>query len=173
MEQTLNKPFFLSIYFEIQSTLKYVREVFVAFSFELVSRLYVQFKAGAQWHVNTRQLRSYPSESLAYHLGCFLLQHNFEPQPRCEAHDVFHVLTGYQVNTAQEIAMQFWLFGNGKRSLFVLLAMLVGAVLYVDEYSAFAKAYSTGKRAPNIHSIDFKQHLSTPISLFKQQLNTY
>ncbi len=166
MEQQLIKPFFLSFYFEIQSTLKYLREIFVAHSFEVISRLYVRFKTAPAWEVTTRQLLGYPPDSLGYHLGCFLLQHRFEPQPRCENHDVFHVLTGYKIDTTQEIAMQFWLFGNGKRSPFVLLAMLVGLVLYVDGYHAFAKAYSTGKQAYKIHDIDFKKVLATPLSRF-------
>ncbi len=167
MEHQLNRPFFLSFYFEIQSTLIYIREVFVAHSFEIASRAYVAFKKGPSWNVNTQQLLSYPISSLGYHLGCFLLKHSFEPQPRCENHDVFHVITEYKIDTAQEIAMQFWLYGNGKRSPFVLLAMFVGAMLYMDGYSAFAKAYSSGKQAVPVHAIDFMQHLASPISQFK------
>jgi len=170
MEHPHNNPFFLLFYFEIQSTFKYVREVFVAHSFEIASKVYVAFKKGPSWHVHTHELLTYPSSSMGYHLGCFLLQHAFEPQTRCENHDVFHVITGFNVDTAQEIAMQFWLYGNGKRSPFVLLAMLVGVLLYADGYDAFAKAYKQGSRSINVHGVDFKLHLSSPLSLFKQQL---
>ncbi|MGJ8683963.1 MAG: hypothetical protein ACSHWW_05030 [Nonlabens sp.] len=164
-----SKTIFLPINFEIQSTLQYLRELFVGFGFNVSSVLYVFFKKGNPWHIHTRQLLSYPSESLGYHLGCFLLQHKFEPQPRCEDHDVFHVLTGFKVDTAQEIAMQFWLWGNGKRSPFVALAMLVGMILYLDQYANFTTALANGKNTAPIHHIDFKQCLSSPISKFKTQ----
>lgn len=166
------KTFFLSFYFEIQSTLKTIREVFVFHSFATVSKLYVKFKTGACWNVHTRELLSYPEESLGYHLGCFLLQHKFEPQPLCEDHDIFHVLTGYKIDTAQEIAMQYWLWGNGKRSPFVILAMLVGIVLYIDKYELFADAFFNGKNSQAIHDLDFKQYLYSPISLFQTTLIT-
>ncbi len=165
------KTIFLSFYFEIQSTLKYQRELFVGFGFNVSSILYIFFKKGQVWQIYTRQLLSYPSNSLGYHLGCFLLQHKFEPQPRCEDHDIFHVLTGFKVDTAQEIAMQYWLWGNGKRSPFVALAMLVGMVLYIDQYDVFKAALHNGKSAFPIHNLDFKQHLSSPISNFKPNHN--
>lgn len=166
------KTFFLYFYFEIQSTLKCIRELLVGLGFSISSKVYVQFKTGYSWQINTRALLNYPEESLGYHLGCFLLQHKFEPQPRCEDHDVFHVLTGYKIDTAQEIAMQFWLWGNGKRSPFVALAMLVGMVLYLDKYDAFTRAYLKGQQSRKIHNIDFKQHLSSPISLFTTTTKT-
>ena len=172
LKTKIMKTFFLSTYFEIQSTLKTIREVFVYHSFELASNIYVKFKTGPSWQVNTQQLLSYPSESLGYHLGCFLIQHKFEPQPRCEDHDVFHVLTDYKIDTAQEIAMQYWLWGNGKRSPFVLLAMLVGVILYVDQYILFIEAFSSGHNSAPIYHLDFKQYLYSPISIFKSTLIT-
>lgn len=166
------KSIFLSFYFEIQSTLKHLRELLVSLGFTISSKMYVFFKKGTSWHLQTNQLLSYPKHSLGFHLGCFLLKHKFEPQPRCEDHDVFHVLTGYKVDTAQEIAMQFWLWGNGKRSPFVALAMLVGLLLYLDCYDSFTRAYLKGQYSKAIHHIDFSQHLSSPISNFKTHYNT-
>ena len=94
-------------------------------------------KQGTPWNLSTRQLLDFPEDSLGFHLGCFLLQHNFEPQPKCEDHDIFHVLTGYKTDTAQEIALQFFLYGNGKRSPFLSLAMGAGYLLYPDQYATF------------------------------------
>jgi ubiquinone biosynthesis protein Coq4 len=166
------KTFFLSIYFEIQSTFNTSREILIHHSFEIARKIYVPFKTEIPWKVHTRQLLAYPEESLGYHLGYFLLQHKFEPQPHCEDHDIFHVLTGFKIDTAQEIAMQYWLWGNGKRSPFVLLAILVGAVLYIEQHLLFTDAYLNGKASESIHQLDFKQYLSSPISLFKSTLVT-
>ena len=161
------KTFFLTSYFEIQSTLITLREVLVSISFTYASKGYTFFKTGEVWTVHTRQLLSYPKASLGYHLGCFLLQNKFELQPRCEDHDVFHVLTGYQVTTNEEIAMQFWLWGNGKRSPFVLLAICVGLILYLDQYRFVKNSFDQGLKAAPIHHLDFKQFLSSPIDLLK------
>lgn len=166
------KTFFLSFYFEIQSTLNTIRELLVCHSFEITSNLYMKLKTGPSWKVNTKELLSYPEESLGFHLGCFLLQHQLEPQPRCEDHDIFHVLTSFQIDTSQEIAMQYWLWGNGKRSPFVFLAMLVGAILYMDQHCLFKDAFFNGSTSQPIHHIDFKQYLSSPISLFKSSIIT-
>ena len=45
----MTKSIFLSSYFEIQSTLLIVRELFVGASFDLTSRLYVKVKQGTPW----------------------------------------------------------------------------------------------------------------------------
>jgi ubiquinone biosynthesis protein Coq4 len=166
------KTFFLSFYFEIQSTFTTTREIVIYHSFEIARKVYVPFKTEIPWKVHTRQLLAYPKESLGYHLGCFLLQHKFEPQPHCEDHDIFHVLTGFKIDTAQEIALQYWLWGNGKRSPFAVLAMLVGAVLYTDKQLLFTKAFLSGKNSEAIHHLEFKQYLYSPIALFKTQFIT-
>lgn len=160
------KSIFLSIYFEFQSTLQTVREVLIGCSFDLSSKFYVLFKTGTSWQVTTSSLLSYPNNTLGFHLGCFLLQHKFEPQPRCEDHDIFHLLTGYSIDTSSEIAMQFWLWGNGKRSFFVVLAMLAGLAFYPDKYGCFKKAFRQGEQSSPIHHIDYKQYLYSPISRF-------
>jgi ubiquinone biosynthesis protein Coq4 len=168
----LMKPFFLSIHFEIQSTLKSLREVFVSHAFKTASILYVHFKKGIEWNVNTRELLSYPKESLGFHYASFLVAHHLNPQPKCEDHDIFHVLTGFKTETSEEIAMQYWLYGNGKRSPFVNLAMLAGAILYFDKHKLFKESFINGKSSMPMHHLDFKQHLSSPLSLFKTTLIT-
>ncbi len=161
----ITSSIFLSICFEFQSTLKTLREIIIGYSFSLSSKVYVLFKKGSSWQVTTSSLLSYPKNTLGYHLGCFLLQHKFEPQPRCEDHDIFHLLTGYAIDTTSEIAMQFWLWGNGKRSFFVALAILAGTVFYPDQYGTFKQAFQEGKQSMPIHHIDYKQHLYSPISI--------
>lgn len=165
----MTKSIFLPSYFEIQSTLLIVRELFVGASFDLTSRLYVKVKQGTPWNLSTRQLLDFPEDSLGFHLGCFLLQHNFEPQPKCEDHDIFHVLTGYKTDTAQEIALQFFLYGNGKRSPFLSLAMGVGYLLYPDQYATFKVTKEQGRLAPPVYDLDFKALLHKPFKQLKSQ----
>ena len=167
----MNKSIFLSINFEFQSTLILIRELFVGASFDLTSRIYVKFKHVKPWGISRKELLQYPENTLGFHLGCFLLKHNYEPQPRCENHDVFNVLTGYQTDTAQEIALQFFLYGNGKRSPFLLLAMIAGYFLYPDHYTSFKKAQSRGQKTKSLHHLNYKALLNTSIITFKNAFN--
>lgn len=168
----MSKSIFLSTYFEIQSTLIIVRELFVGASFDLSSRLYVLFKRNKPWNITRSQLLQLPTPSLGFHLGCFLLKHNYEPQPHCENHDIFHVLTGYKTDTAQEIALQFFLYGNGKRSPFLLLALIAGLLLYPDAYSLFKGAYHKGFQAKRLYDLDYKALLETSFIQLKNQYIT-
>ncbi len=167
----MKKSFFLPINFEIQSTLNIVREFAVSVGFDISRKLYVQFKRGTAWNINRRQLLAYPQSSLGFHLGCFLTQHDFSPQAACEDHDVFHVLTGFNTDTAQEIAMQYWLWGNGKRSLFVLLAMLSGVMFYPDKYLLFKNSLLRGNHSSPIHSIDYQSRLNLEVSSLYPSIN--
>ena len=168
----MTKSIFLSIYFEFQSTLFILRELVVGASFDLTSRIYVLFKRNKAWGITRGELLEFPEESLGFHLGCFLLKHNFEPQPHCENHDIFHVLTGYETDTAQEIALQFFLYGNGKRSPFLHLALFAGIILYPDHYALFREAYHRGSIAGRLFDLDYKPILIKPFFQFKNQYLT-
>lgn len=160
------KLFFLHINFELQSTFVTIREIIITYSFKWSSLLYIGLKKGKAWDINPSSLLQFHEKSLGYHLGCFLLQHHFEPQPRCEDHDVFHILTQYGIDTASEIAMQFWLYGNGKQGYYTLLAMGAGLLLYPDHYYRFKQAYINGSLHLPIHDINYKEQLHVPFLNF-------
>ena len=168
----IHKSIFLTSNFEFQSTLLFVRELFVGASFDLTSRIYVKFKRTQAWGISRKEFLQYPENTLGFHLGCFLLKHNYEPQPRCENHDIFHVLTGYQTDTAQEIALQFFLYGNGKRSPFLLLAMFAGYLLYPDHHQNFKKARIHGKQTSRLFDLEYKSYLSISLTDLKSKLTT-
>lgn len=162
--------FFLSFFFGLQDVLYKAREQFVGLGFKLSSRLYILLKSDPVWKITASELVLYPKSSLGFHLGIFLLNNKFEPQPRCEDHDVFHVLTGFSTNVAQEIAMQYWLWGNGKRSIYSALAMFVGGVFYPDQYRVFLNSYRQGGRCKAIHNIDYQKRLFSPVTHFMPKL---
>ena len=166
----MTKPFFLSIYFEFQSTLIILRECFVGAVFDLTSRIYIKFKRNQPWGISRAYLLQLPTETLGFHLGCFLLKHNFEPQPRCENHDIFHVLTGYETDTAQEIALQFFLYGNGKRSPFLQLARVAGYLLYPDHYNSFKIAQQRGQQTLRLYDLHYNALLHSPLHQLKNKL---
>lgn len=121
------------------------------------------FKKEDAWGIPVKELLRYPIESLGYHLGCFLLQHDFTPEPQLEDHDIYHVLTGRGISVPEEIAMQFYLFGNGKRSLYLFTVMSVGILLFPDHIKRFWKSFKTGRKAHPFYHLNFLKLLHQPL----------
>lgn len=115
------------------------------------------------WNVSIQEFLKQDENSLGFHLGCFLLKYNFQIQPQLEEHDVYHVLTNTGITVKEEIDMQFYLFGNGKRSLFVFIVMFTGLFFYPFEYKSFINAYRKGKKAHQFYHLDFLKMLHIPL----------
>ena len=122
------------------------------------------FKKNDPWDVSVKELLQYPIETLGYHLGCFLLQYNFTPEPQLEDHDIYHVLTGSGVSVPEEIAMQFYLFGNGKRSIYLFTVLFIGTLLFPDEIKRFWEAFKKGRKAHPFYQLNFLNLLHQPLS---------
>lgn len=121
------------------------------------------FKKQAAWDISAQTLIQFPKESLGFHLGCFLLKHDFSPQPKLENHDAFHVLTNTGISVPEETSMQYYLLGNGKRTLSLICVIFLGTLLYPNKINLFKKAYVKGKTASPFHHLDYKKSLHQPI----------
>lgn len=121
------------------------------------------FKKNLSWDISVKTLLEHPKESLGFHLGCFLLRHDFSPQPKLENHDVFHVLTNTGISVSEEIAMQYYLLGNGKYSMYLILVIFLGTLLYPDKIKYFKNAYIKGKIAHPFYQLDYKKLLHQPV----------
>ncbi|WP_103863774.1 Coq4 family protein [Aquimarina sp. I32.4] len=121
------------------------------------------FKKQPSWDIPVKTLIEYPKDSLGFHLGSFLLQHDFSPQPKLENHDVFHVLTNTGITVPEEIAMQYYLLGNGKYSTYLFSVIFLGTLLYPNKINLFKNAYQKGKAAYSFHQLDYKKLLHYPI----------
>jgi len=120
-------------------------------------------KKSDPWDIPVNALLQYPEPSLGFHLGCFLLKNNFDIQPKLEDHDVFHVLTNTGISVPEEISMQYYLLGNGKRSLYLFTVIGIGTVLYPDYLKLFLNAYKSGKKAFQFYHLDFLKLLHQPV----------
>ncbi|WP_394747072.1 Coq4 family protein [Spongiimicrobium salis] len=142
-----------------------MRDRLLEYLYEWSKKPYQKFlKHGQAWSISVTELLHYPHHSLGFHLGCFLIKYHFELQPKLENHDVFHVLTGTGISVPEEIGMQYYLFGNGKRSLYLFTVIFMGTLLFPDHFSRFRRAYRKGKSALKFHQIDFSKLLTQPIA---------
>lgn len=128
------------------------------------------FKSTASWGLNSTQLLTYPSDSLGHTIGSFLKRNKFEMIPKLERHDAYHVITGYETSVKGEIELQYFLTGNGKRSLYQLASMALGTLLLPENYHSYLQAFHRGKTAYPIYTIDLLPSLHIPLCALKKQI---
>lgn len=149
-----------------------MRDLFIEKKYEISKKPYQKFfKKGNAWDINVNQLIQLPNDSLGFHLGCFLLKYNFEIQPKLEDHDIIHVLTNTGISVVEEIGMQYYLLGNGKRSLYLMMVIISGTLFYPTRFSYFKQQYKRGKTAHEFYGLDFLNMLSVPLTHIQKTFN--
>ena len=126
------------------------------------------FKKNTPWKIDKEKLLQYPKNSLGFGLGNFLDKNDFDIQPKLEDHDIIHVLTNTRISVAEEIGMQYYLLGNGKKSLYLYAVILSGTPFYISHLGYFFKQYKNGKQALRFHHLDFSKMLSISIILIQE-----
>ena len=127
------------------------------------------FKNQQPWTITKKSLLQLPFNSLGHQLGVFLLINNFELEAKLENHDVFHVLTATGVSVPDEITMQFYLLGNGKRSIYLFLVIATGLILYPEHWTRFLNAFKKGKRALPFYHLNYFDLLNIPLNHLQQR----
>lgn len=126
------------------------------------------FKKNEPWNIEIPELLNHPPESLGFQLGQFLQTNNFEMQPKLEDHDVIHVLTCIGTSVEEEIAMQYYLLGNGKKSLYQYMVIASGTLFYPTRWRHFSTAYGRGKKAHHFHNLDFRKMIAQPVATLRE-----
>lgn len=116
------------------------------------------------WNLTINDYMKHKEETLGYKLGSFLNNHNYSIQEKLEEHDVFHVLTNTGTTVVNEVEMQFYLLGNGKRSPFVFIVIATGILFYLTNYKKFYNSYQKGKNAHQFYHLDFSKILHMPLT---------
>lgn len=129
------------------------------------------FKKNVAWNLSIEDYLNNSENSLGYHLGVFLVNSNFSIQPQLEEHDVYHVLTNTGTSVIDEIDMQFYLLGNGKRTPFVFIVILTGIFFHTNHMKQFINQYKKGKQAHQFYDLDFSKMLAIPIQNIQTAFN--
>lgn len=122
------------------------------------------------WGLSSNDLVKFPEGILGHTLGKFYVTYGFEPYPKGERHDVFHVLLNYSTAVKDEAAMQFFLLGNGKPSLFTCGTAIVSGIFFPTQWAFYYRAFQRGKSARNISAWDFKTLLNENTEVLKQKI---
>lgn len=116
------------------------------------------------WGLSVLDFLNYPANSLGYALGEFYQSKGFDVMPKLENHDVFHVITQTNTDIQDEVAMQYLLMGNGKRSLYMYAMILIGTAIYPEFIRYYIFTYQKGKSLAVFHDIEFKDYLAKPLA---------
>ncbi|MEM9919985.1 MAG: hypothetical protein AAF990_17960 [Bacteroidota bacterium] len=149
------------------------RDAFILNGVESSKPLYGRFfrKHSIPWEVDKKTLLAMPPGCLGYALGQFLKEEKLELMPKFEDHDVMHVLLNYPTTVADEVRMQCFLLGNGKKSAYALLAVVTGLLLMPEQWRTFREAYRRGRRSMPCHKWDFRYLLKEPLLVLQNQLS--
>lgn len=127
-----------------------------------------QFDRNAQ-RFTAHSLLAYPEGTLGNHLGKFLLIRNYGQNTYASREDILQMLvTGNTVTLTDEIALQYYLLGNGCIRVRVLLAMGIGLVIRPHRAHHFYKMYKKGTTALRFYDIDHLQLLHQPVNRVKE-----
>jgi hypothetical protein len=129
------------------------------------------FKKNKAWRIEKKQLLAMPADTLGFHLGCFLIKYHFDMQPKLEDHDVIHVLTNTGITVVDEIGMQYYLWGNGKKSLYLFMVIITGTGFYPFQINYFINQFQRGKKAHCFHYLNFQKMLNLPIQSIQTIFN--
>lgn len=122
------------------------------------------------WNLSTADLLRYPEGSVGKSVGEFLKKDNLEPIARAESHDVLHVLLDYSVHFKDEIAMQFFLRGNGNNSIASCLTSVGAWCLLPTQWAYLKKSYKRGKNCADVSKINYKAILNEDLQTVKSKL---
>ncbi|WP_397363447.1 hypothetical protein [Olleya sp. R77988] len=153
--------------------MKKQRKQLIAWLFEVTQRIYTKyFKRNQPWNIKKDNLLLLPKHTFGYHLGLFLDKNGFELIPKVERHDAYHVMTGYNSNEEDEIALQYLCFGNGKRSIYLFGVIIIGSIILPEYWRYYIKSFGIGKNANAFYNLDYKGLLNTSFNTLRGSIFT-
>ena len=141
--------------------MKNFRVQFLLFMYQISQKNYRRFfkRKKRKWVFTEEQLLQFKEDSLGRTLGEFYKEHGFRMIPQMENHDVYHLISEYSTNMIDEISMQYLLFGNGKKSAYLLGVLILGTLVFPEHLKTYCKAYEKGKNMRRFYHLDFESLL--------------
>lgn len=122
------------------------------------------------WNITTSDFLNYSEGSLGKAIGRFLQSNKVEPLAHAEYHDVHHVLFDYSITFKDEVALQFFLHGNGKKSLASLGTFIGAWILLPTQWNYLKTSYKRGQECIDISQLNLKELLTEDLQKIKQSL---
>ena len=151
-----------------------IREIIFLYLFKISEDFYRKiFKRNKQaWTTTKADLKKLDRNTIGFHYFEFLDKNGFDILPKLENHDLFHVITGAKTDVRDELALQFYLLGNGKRSIYQF-CVIASSILWLDHQKYFFQSYFKGKQSKAFSQIKFETVLSQNIYDFISSKNIH
>jgi len=115
------------------------------------------------WNTSMETLQQMNENSLGFKLFKFYEKNQFHPIPTMEYHDVDHILLDVDTDVKSEMLLQFFSWGNGKRTVFVFLACMGSLLILPEMWFRCSIAYQHGRCYKPIHHTDYRELLHLPL----------
>lgn len=140
--------------------------------FEVTKKPYaVLFKRRKDaWSLSSQDLLTFNEGSLGHEVGLFLQFNKIELIDKLESHDVYHVITGMGITVKNEVGMQFFLFGNGKRSAYLFSTTAICIFLLPEYFRYFMKCIKKGREWSPVYNLDLQSELFNQVTLIRWRL---
>jgi hypothetical protein len=132
---------------------------------EKIEAVRIEFERKKQ-NLTIADLITYPEGTLGKNLGTHLMQNSYGKVVP-EKEDIYQLLISRGNSLKQEIAVQFYLFGNGCTSLNILFSMAVGLAMCPFYLGYFYQRYKEGKHALRFYDVDHFGMLHLPVARIK------
>jgi len=134
-----------------------IHEKISSWSAHLIGPFVFNFGTKEQaWNMTTADFLSFPDGTVGKNLGEFLKNNRLEPISGAESHDLYHVLFDYSSSFKDEVALQFFLRGNGKNSIASFGTSIGAWVVLPGQWSYLKASYQLGKKCMDISKLDLK-----------------
>lgn len=127
------------------------------------------------WQLSKMDLLQFPKGTVGKAVGEFLDKNELKLIKHAEYHDVHHVLFDFSNSLKDEIALQFFLRGNGNNSL-ASMGTAIGAWCILPTHWKYLKySYQRGKTCTDVSKLNLKELIYKDLaevkkSLFNKQL---
>ncbi|MEO6305880.1 MAG: Coq4 family protein [Bacteroidia bacterium] len=108
------------------------------------------------WNLSTANLLCFPNGTVGKTLGEFLKSNRLEPIARAESHDLYHILFDFSSSFKDEVALQFFLRGNGKNSIASFGTSIGAWCILPTQWSYLRASYERGKKCMDVAKLDLK-----------------
>lgn len=148
------------------------REKLCAWLFEVTKKPYaLLFKRRKDaWSLCSQDLLTFNEGSLGHEVGRFLRFNKIELIDKLESHDVCHVITGMGITVKNEVGMQFFLLGNGKRSFYLFSTIAICLFLLPEYFRYFMQCIKRGNKWSPLHNLDLQSELFNQVTLIRWRL---
>lgn len=122
------------------------------------------------WNLSASELLKFPQGSVGKAVGEFLKEHGVELLTGAEYHDIQHVLFNYSISFKDEVALQFFLHGNGNKSIASISTCIGAWCLLPTEWKYLKSSYERGKQCRDISKLDLRSILKENFEEVKSSL---